>query len=158
MVPQLSLGLWEAICARSSAHRRGCNIPHGVYHNVARTWRAPGSGSGGTLLLGYPAQSMSQMLLLSSSVLISSEPVEVRHKMLHEVLLGIGPVPVVVGILLLLVAAFKHRFPPKSANAEIFGSDPETLLLPQMISSNIPYIGHVLGYVRGGHSYFSSLW
>jgi hypothetical protein len=79
--------------------------------------------------------------------------------MLHEVLQGIGPAPVALGVLLLLVAVFKHRLPPsKSAKAVELESDPETLFLPQSISSNIPYVGHVLGYVRGGHSYFSSLW
>lgn len=82
--------------------------------------------------------------------------------MLHEVLLGIEPVPLVFGILLLLVAAFEHChnrvIPSKATKGEEFALHPEILQLPQSISSNIPYIGHVLGYVRGGHGYFSSLW
>ena len=80
--------------------------------------------------------------------------------MLNEALLAIGPVPVAAGILLLLVAAmYTHRLPSsKSATAGKFKLDPETLQIPQTISPKIPYIGHVLGFVEDGHSYFSSLW
>jgi hypothetical protein len=80
--------------------------------------------------------------------------------MFNEALQAIGPVHVAIGILLLLVtAAYTHRLPPsKIATEGKLGPDPETLQLPTPISSNIPYIGHVLGYVRDGHSYFSSLW
>jgi hypothetical protein len=80
--------------------------------------------------------------------------------MLDEALQAIGPIPVALGILLLLVAvAYTHRIAaPKNVAMGKVGLDLETLQLPQSISSNIPYIGHVLGYVRGGHSYFSSLW
>jgi hypothetical protein len=80
--------------------------------------------------------------------------------MFNEALQAIGPLPVAVGILLLLVTAtYTHRLPPsKIATAGNLGPDPETLQIPPSISSSIPYIGHVLGYVRDGHSYFSSLW
>ena len=80
--------------------------------------------------------------------------------MLDEALQAIGPVPLALGILLLLVAAaYTHRIAaPKNVAMGKVGLDLETLQLPQSISPNIPYIGHVLGYVRGGHSYFSSLW
>ena len=79
--------------------------------------------------------------------------------MLNEALLAIGPVPVAAGILLLLVAAvYTHRLPPKSSSAGKLKLDPETLQNPQLISPKIPYIGHVLGFVEDGHSYFSSLW
>jgi hypothetical protein len=80
--------------------------------------------------------------------------------MLNEALEAIGPVPVALGILVLLVAAVcTHRLPlSKSATEGKLESDQETLQLPQSISSNIPYIGHVLGYIRDGHSYFSFLW
>jgi hypothetical protein len=80
--------------------------------------------------------------------------------MFNEALLAIEPLPVAVGIVLLLVtAAYTHRLPPSKIRTEgKLGADQETLQLPTSISSNIPYIGHVLGYVRDGHSYFSSLW
>jgi hypothetical protein len=67
--------------------------------------------------------------------------------MFNEALQAIGPVPVAIGILLLLVtAAYTHRLPPwKIATEGKLGPDPETLQLPTSISSNIPYIGHVLG-------------
>jgi hypothetical protein len=80
--------------------------------------------------------------------------------MLDEALQAIGPVPVALGVLLLLVAAAcMHRIAaPKNVAMGKVGLDLEILQLPQSIPSNIPYIGHVLGYVRGGHSYFSSLW
>jgi hypothetical protein len=80
--------------------------------------------------------------------------------MLDEALQAIGPVPVALGILLLLVAAvYMHRIAaPEIVAMGKVGLDLETPQLPQSISSNIPYIGHVLGYVRGGHSYFGSLW
>lgn len=80
--------------------------------------------------------------------------------MLNEALQAIGPVPVALGILLLLVVAYTHQLhPAKSTTAEKLEPEPETLLqLPQSISSNIHYMGHVLGFVRDGHSYFSSLW
>ena len=81
--------------------------------------------------------------------------------MLNEALLAIGPLPIVVGILLLLVTLYRHRNPPKNnAAVEKVAADTvtETLQLPQWISSRIPYIGHVLGYVQDGHGYFAALW
>jgi hypothetical protein len=79
--------------------------------------------------------------------------------MLDEAVLAIGPVPMVIGILLLLVAAYRHQLPPpKSVKTERLGPHSGILQLPQSIPSNIPYIGHVLGYVQNGHGYFSSLW
>ena len=81
--------------------------------------------------------------------------------MLNEALLSIGPVPIVVGILLLLVALYRHQISPSNnATAEKRLPDPatETLQIPPWISSKIPYIGHVLGYIQDGHSYFAALW
>jgi hypothetical protein len=80
--------------------------------------------------------------------------------MLNEALLAIGLVPVAAGILLLLVAAvYTHRLPSsKGATAGKLRRDPETLQIPKSITPKIPYIGHVLGFVEDGHSYFSSLW
>jgi hypothetical protein len=80
--------------------------------------------------------------------------------MLNEALVAIGPVPIASGILLLLVAAvYTHRLAPlKSATAGKLKLDPETPQIPKSILPKIPYIGHVLGFVEDGHSYFSSLW
>ncbi len=80
--------------------------------------------------------------------------------MLNEALLAIGPTPVAACILLLLVAAvYTHRLPfSKSATDGKLKLDPETLQIQQSISPKIPYVGHVLGFVEDGHSYFSSLW
>ncbi|KAN0121728.1 cytochrome P450 [Hyaloscypha variabilis] len=80
--------------------------------------------------------------------------------MLNEALLAIGPLPVVVGILLLLVTLYRHRLPPsKNAAVEKVAADTvtKTLQLPQWISPRIAYIGHVLGYVQDGHGYFAAL-
>jgi hypothetical protein len=56
---------------------------------------------------------------------------------------------------------YRHRNPPSNnAAVEKVAADTvtETLQLPQWISSRIPYIGHVLGYVQDGHGYFAALW
>jgi hypothetical protein len=84
--------------------------------------------------------------------------------MLNKAFLCIGPMsmPVAIGILLLLVAATCLRRVPSSKVLAVdkLRLDPETLQveIPQAISSPVPYFGHVLGFVRGGHGYFSSLW
>jgi len=81
--------------------------------------------------------------------------------MLNEALLAIGPVPIAIGILLLLVALYRHHQSPSNSPAAekvIPDSVTGTLQIPQWVSSKIPYIGHVLGYAQDGHSYFAALW
>ena len=81
--------------------------------------------------------------------------------MLNEALLAIGPLPIAIGIFLLLATLFKHQQSPlESTMSEKVaqGSKKEALQIPQWISSKVPYIGHVLGYVQDGHGYFAALW
>lgn len=83
--------------------------------------------------------------------------------MFNEVLLTVQPVtlPVAVAIFMLLVvaAAYTHRLPlPKCVTTKKINSTVPTLQIPPSLQANVPYVGHVLGFVRGGHGYFSSLW
>ncbi|KAG0646554.1 NADPH-cytochrome P450 reductase [Hyphodiscus hymeniophilus] len=78
--------------------------------------------------------------------------------MLSEILEVIGPMPVILGILLFLVAAVKHSsLFSQSSKPGRFTPVAEARQLPHSIPSKIPYVGHMMGYVRDGHSYFSSL-
>lgn len=79
--------------------------------------------------------------------------------MLREISQGAGFGPAVLVLLVVLVAVYSSQRRPGSKAAETQGKSSLGLLpVPRSVSSTIPIVGHLLGYVRDGHSYFSSLW
>jgi hypothetical protein len=81
--------------------------------------------------------------------------------LLQEISQTAGLLPVGVVFLVLTAALFNYWDvfvrTLKTPKGDVLSSSND-LLSPQTIPSAIPWFGHVIGYVRNGHGYFSNLW
>lgn len=81
-------------------------------------------------------------------------------EMLHDLSETVGTTPLILGLLLLFVAAYRHRIDNGRGSKLLEERDKRSLSdqTPPCIASSLPFVGHMLGYARNGHSYFSNLW
>lgn len=73
--------------------------------------------------------------------------------LLHELSRVVGPEVVAFGLLAVVAYLLSLRLAgptTKTPSKETF--------TPKIVTSSIPYIGHIIAYVKNGHHHFSSLW